>query len=141
VAQNPSRAALHPGGPHRAAEPLATAQICRHQNAHGPPTAQVWVEDLHRFTKSAKRSHEFREWLSELHLHSELAHRAVGREIAVREAAVPVTFKLQYRCNFGQNMCITGVAKTLGSWNVEQAVPLEWGDGDVWSASVHLNSE
>ncbi len=101
----------------------------------------MWVEELHRFTSTAKQCYELREWLSELHLHSELAHRAVGREITVRDAAVPVTFKLQYRCNFGQNMCITGVATTLGSWDVEQAVPLEWTDGDVWSASVKLNSE
>jgi hypothetical protein len=111
-----------------------------------PPT-QVWVEDLHKLSKGVKQVSEFREWLSELHLHSELAQRAAfgppgdGSDGSdADEPPVPVTFKLQYHCNFGQNMCLTGVAKTMVSWDVQEAVPLQWGDGDVWSAQVQLTS-
>ena len=65
----------------------------------------------------------------------------MGIEVPVPQPApLAVTFSLEYNCAFGQNIYLSGSSSSLGGWDVEKAVPLEWTDGDRWSATVELEA-
>lgn len=38
-------------------------------------------------------------------------------------------------------MKVCGAAPELGTWNAEEAVPLTWATGDIWSATVDINDD
>jgi hypothetical protein len=88
------------------------------------------------------------EWLSRLHQFSSQAVAAAASEATSASVPdsgqpqspqqVPVIFKVPYQCSYGQNLCITGSDVNLGCWNVEDAVPMQWSDGDVWIAKTQL---
>lgn len=40
--------------------------------------------------------------------------------------------------NFGQALVLVGSAEQLGSWQLEHAPTMTWGEGDVWTASLEL---
>lgn len=40
---------------------------------------------------------------------------------------------------FGEKMKIVGDCEALGNWDIENAIDLEWGAGDIWTATVALN--
>ncbi|XP_021970355.1 uncharacterized protein LOC110865408 isoform X2 [Helianthus annuus] len=50
---------------------------------------------------------------------------------------VGVQFQLRRECSFGQNFLITGDHPILGLWDPNNAVPLTWSDGHIWT--VHLD--
>ena len=52
--------------------------------------------------------------------------------------SIAVSLQLPYRCSFGQTMCVIGARDDLGAWNVQQAVPMEWTEGDVWVVELQL---
>ena len=52
--------------------------------------------------------------------------------------SIAVSLQLPYRCSFGQTMCVIGARDDLGAWNVKQAVPMEWTEGDVWVVELQL---
>jgi hypothetical protein len=52
--------------------------------------------------------------------------------------AVRVSFRLPYRCEFGQNVSIAGSISPLGGWNVGQCLDMRWTDGDVWQAELEV---
>ena len=54
---------------------------------------------------------------------------------------VSVSFQLPYRCKFGQQLCLVGDSKELGAWDVAEAVPMTWTDGDVWVVDMQLTPE
>ena len=54
---------------------------------------------------------------------------------------VQVRFSIPYRCNFGQHVRIIGSAQQLGAWELEGALPMQWTEGDVWTADVSLPKE
>ena len=49
-----------------------------------------------------------------------------------------MSFALPYRCEFGQNLSIVGSTTSLGSWDVDQSVDMEWTDGDVWRVELEI---
>lgn len=51
---------------------------------------------------------------------------------------VPVTFRIKYKCKFGQELCIVGDDEALGAWNMQNAIPLKWSDGNIWVGCVEL---
>jgi alpha-amylase len=52
-----------------------------------------------------------------------------------------VTFQVNgYVTTFGQNMFVVGSAPELGSWNTNNAVPLNWVDSDSWAGMVTFTS-
>lgn len=38
----------------------------------------------------------------------------------------------------GQDVVLVGSHPTMGSWSVDDALPLQWTDGHVWRASIEL---
>lgn len=57
-----------------------------------------------------------------------------------RSSGVTVKFKLAYRCEFGQQVCLLGSGDTLGSWDFSKAVPMEWTEGDIWRTELRLSN-
>lgn len=54
---------------------------------------------------------------------------------------LPVSFKIPYRCNFGQNLAMIGAGETLGDWDASKCVKMQWSDGDLWTAELALQPE
>jgi hypothetical protein len=46
-------------------------------------------------------------------------------------STIEVHLEVQYACQFGQHVSIVG---TFQGWHVPAAVPMTWGQGDVWNA-------
>lgn len=69
--------------------------------------------------------------------------RAPVRVVPPLRAAgsVTVRFQLPYHCKYGQRLCLVGGDEKLGRWQVEQAVPMNWTEGDVWVVDLQLPSE
>lgn len=38
----------------------------------------------------------------------------------------------------GQDVVLVGSHPTMGSWSIDDALPLTWSDGHVWRASIEL---
>ncbi|KXZ49645.1 hypothetical protein GPECTOR_20g502 [Gonium pectorale] len=51
---------------------------------------------------------------------------------------VTVSFKVQYKCNFGQTVSLVGDSTELGRWSAQQGVRMRWSKGDTWTCSVKL---
>lgn len=56
----------------------------------------------------------------------------------MEDGLVRLRLAIPYHCNFGQHLCIVGSTESLGAWNIDQGVMMEWSDGDVWSADFDL---
>ena len=55
------------------------------------------------------------------------------------ESMVPkvrVKFILQQSCEFGEKFLLVGEDPELGSWDPGSATPLEWSEGDAWTAET-----
>lgn len=115
----------------------------KHMTREAPARGQAPAADLPPVTyhTTSASGNMPLEWLLHLHRTSQLARSATG-SLSELDAStlVPVTFKLQYRCKFGQNLYIVGICSELGCWDVAKAVPLQWNDGDVWSTNVTLEA-
>lgn len=55
-------------------------------------------------------------------------------------ARVKVSFKLPYRCSFGQELAIVGSGEALGNWDVKNAKRMQWTDGDVWQVEFEVST-
>lgn len=67
------------------------------------------------------------------------AHRAPLSPAPLPPAgSVSVSFQLPYHCKYGQKLCLIGSQEFLGGWRVEQAVPMNWREGDVWEVELSL---
>ncbi|KAI3447770.1 hypothetical protein Pfo_004435 [Paulownia fortunei] len=53
---------------------------------------------------------------------------------------VHVRFKLHKECAFGQQFLIVGDDPIVGLWDPSDGVPLNWSDGHVWTAEMHMPS-
>ncbi|GFR40258.1 hypothetical protein Agub_g830, partial [Astrephomene gubernaculifera] len=51
---------------------------------------------------------------------------------------VNVSFKVQYRCPYGQRVALVGDVPPLGRWATGRCQRMRWGRGDYWSCSVAL---
>jgi hypothetical protein len=49
-----------------------------------------------------------------------------------------VTFKLNRKVNFGQELVLVGSTDALGGWELARAPHMTWNDGDVWTATIEL---
>ncbi|KAG2423257.1 hypothetical protein HYH02_015358 [Chlamydomonas schloesseri] len=64
--------------------------------------------------------------------------RPSRRTVVVRASSVNVTFKIHRHVEYGQSLLIIGSGPELGAWDSTKAVPLEWGEGDNWTAKLTL---
>ncbi|WIA39587.1 hypothetical protein OEZ86_005671 [Tetradesmus obliquus] len=53
---------------------------------------------------------------------------------------VKLSFKLPYRCSFGQEICLVGSGEALGNWSVENGKRMHWTDGDVWEVDFEVSA-
>lgn len=53
-------------------------------------------------------------------------------------AGTPVRFNIRLKVEFGQQLVVVGSCNSLGSWNVDNAIRLNWQEGHVWEASIEL---
>lgn len=51
---------------------------------------------------------------------------------------VKVSFKLPYRCRYGQNLIVVGKGDALGNWEPGEGLQLRWNPGDVWSGEIAI---
>lgn len=51
-----------------------------------------------------------------------------------------LSFKLPYRCSFGQELCMVGSGDALGNWSVENGKRMQWTDGDVWQVAFEVSA-
>ena len=58
--------------------------------------------------------------------------------VVVRASSVDVTFKIHRHVEYGQSLLLVGGPAELGNWDGTKAVPLEWSEGDNWTAKVSL---
>lgn len=54
------------------------------------------------------------------------------------QAPASVTFRLNYRTEFGDYLKIVGDGDALGSWDPQNAPAMVWSEGDEWKATVDL---
>ncbi|GLC36374.1 hypothetical protein PLESTB_000768700 [Pleodorina starrii] len=74
-----------------------------------------------------------------------LAHRSPGAvnlsqpdAVDNRPHMVNVTFKVDYRCPYGQGMALVGNTSQLGNWSPKRGQRMHWSRGDEWSCDVML---
>mmetsp|Transcript_39777 Transcript_39777/g.100878 ORF Transcript_39777/g.100878 Transcript_39777/m.100878 type:complete len:508 (+) Transcript_39777:241-1764(+) len=53
-------------------------------------------------------------------------------------ATADVRFNLKFCTSFGESLRIIGSAPGLGAWNLSQAPTMQWGMGDMWTATIPL---
>lgn len=51
---------------------------------------------------------------------------------------VRVSFQLQRECSFGQHFLIVGDDPVLGLWDPNNAIPLTWSDGHIWTIDLDI---
>jgi len=66
------------------------------------------------------------------------SHKLLLRPALPADVRVQVRFSIPYRCQFGQHVRIVGSAQSLGAWNLENAMPMVWSEGDIWTAEVQF---
>lgn len=49
---------------------------------------------------------------------------------------VHVRFVLQKKCVFGERFYLVGDNPLVGCWDPSNGMPLDWSDGDIWSAQL-----
>ncbi|GBF93228.1 20S proteasome subunit beta [Raphidocelis subcapitata] len=53
---------------------------------------------------------------------------------------IKLSFKLPYRCHFGQDLCIVGSSEDLGNWDPRRGVGMQWSEGDVWQVEFEVSA-
>lgn len=48
---------------------------------------------------------------------------------------------MQLQTKPGQNVVLVGSHPSLGSWSLDDALPMKWTDGHVWKASIELPAD
>lgn len=51
-----------------------------------------------------------------------------------------VSFRVHRAVSFGQHVALVGKSALLGKWNIEDAVPMEWEEGDLWAVELDMHT-
>lgn len=54
---------------------------------------------------------------------------------------ITIRFSIPFSTNFGQHLRVVGGCESLGNWNLENALPMVWNEGNIWSAEAQLPAE
>ncbi|KAI7840404.1 hypothetical protein COHA_005835 [Chlorella ohadii] len=67
-------------------------------------------------------------------------HTAVVQASHTSDGAdtMAVTFKLNRKVNFGQELVLVGSTDSLGGWELARAPHMTWNEGDLWTATIEL---
>ncbi|GLI63615.1 hypothetical protein VaNZ11_006626 [Volvox africanus] len=55
-----------------------------------------------------------------------------------RPRLVNVSFKVEYKCSYGQSLTLVGDSAPLGNWSSKRGQRMHWSRGDVWTCNVML---
>ncbi|KAL8445286.1 hypothetical protein Emed_005743 [Eimeria media] len=94
----------------------------------GPPTEE----------ERLRVREKYRERLKERKLQ---IYRRALEEVVQREkegAQTRLAFKIQLPTRFGENLFLVGSEACVGSWSLDRAIPMMWGEGNVWSLVLAL---
>eukprot|EP00951_Prasinocladus_malaysianus_P029440 scaffold271917_cov47-Prasinocladus_malaysianus.AAC.1 len=58
--------------------------------------------------------------------------------VASAQQVTSVHITVQKEVPFGQSVKVIGGHPNLGEWNLDNALPMEWSEGNVWRADVDL---
>jgi hypothetical protein len=61
-----------------------------------------------------------------------------ANSVALPTAGTPVRFNIRLKVDFGQQLFVVGSCASLGAWNMDNAVKLNWQEGHIWEAAVEL---
>jgi len=50
-------------------------------------------------------------------------------------------FKINYKCEYGYSLYVSGNIEALGNWNPSKALKLNWSEGHFWSEKLKLTHE
>lgn len=50
-----------------------------------------------------------------------------------------LNFRINFRCQFGQSIAVSGNHAALALWNVSRSPLLSWNAGDFWTGSVNFH--
>ncbi|KAL8430523.1 hypothetical protein ACSSS7_005855 [Eimeria intestinalis] len=98
------------------------------RSRRGPPTEE----------ERLRVREKYRERLKERKLQ---IYRRALEEVVQREkegAQTRLAFKLQLPTRFGENLFLVGSEACVGSWSLDRAIPMLWGEGNVWSLVLAL---
>lgn len=59
---------------------------------------------------------------------------------ASRSDVRQVDFAVKYTTVPGEKLFVVGSSMELGAWDVNRSVPMEWRDGNIWTAKVAMNA-
>jgi len=62
------------------------------------------------------------------------------QKLAINDTSITVRFKVHYEVAFGMGVGVCGSPTELGSWNVSDALRLQWHENHVWEADVSIPS-
>ena len=55
------------------------------------------------------------------------------------DALTSIEFRIQRHVEFGEALCLVGSVRALGDWDaVDRAIPMQWSQGDTWTATVSV---
>ncbi|KAL4535302.1 hypothetical protein Ndes2526B_g06200 [Nannochloris sp. 'desiccata'] len=66
------------------------------------------------------------------------------RQVACKAAqggTVTIRFSIPFHTYFGQHLRVVGGCESLGNWNLDNALPMVWAEGDIWSAEAQLPAD
>lgn len=52
---------------------------------------------------------------------------------------VKVSFRLPYKANFGEKLCMVGSPSPLGEWDLSRGVCMTWTEGDIWRVDLEMD--
>ncbi|WIA10132.1 hypothetical protein OEZ85_010339 [Tetradesmus obliquus] len=124
------------------AEDLETQE--REEAARVAEAARIAAEA--RRLEEMRRDEQLRRELEEL-VSAASAVQATEANLAVAQTSadalrgappIKVEVGVQLQTKPGQNVVLVGSHPSLGSWSVDDALPMTWSDGHVWKASIEL---
>ena len=49
-----------------------------------------------------------------------------------------IIFQIKYNTNYGEELALAGSINELGNWDPFNALKLQWNEGNIWKACIHL---
>eukprot|EP00879_Flechtneria_rotunda_P007987 GHRR01008368.1.p1 GENE.GHRR01008368.1~~GHRR01008368.1.p1 ORF type:complete len:157 (+),score=10.71 GHRR01008368.1:149-619(+) len=61
-----------------------------------------------------------------------------GTGVCAPTSDVTVSFFVSKRVAFGERIAVVGPTEKLGCWRPSDGLPLQWSEGDIWTAEISL---
>ena len=58
-----------------------------------------------------------------------------------KQKKIKIKFGIQYETNYGERVCAIGGIDFMGDWDLNNALPLEWTEGNFWRKELNFKEE